>query len=294
MILKNREELEDYNIPEDWYKNHKKGISAMVRVRDEEQWIGPCLESILPFFDEIVVVINNSKDRSKEIVNAFKSDKIKVYDYPFDLNYGHPNYSETPEDSLHEKSYHLNWCMSITSCTHVSRWDADMIMLPNLYNKSFYNMILEKNIVRVKGYQVVAPDFRYLSKTAPFTGYEIRFFKVNKKFYYVKGQTTHRETYLGLPELLNPKSWVTRSESVLQRIYNLITNNDIYIKEPGYIHTKFIKKHYQWRKRFPENWRKIERFRKVDRRKEKGRRVDLTPPDCVLKKPEDYLEGGEE
>ena len=68
--------------------------SVIVRVKNEEQWIPHCLEAILGQTDvktEIVVLDNNSTDRTIEIVKKFP---VKIYTYDKEylpgkcLNYG--------------------------------------------------------------------------------------------------------------------------------------------------------------------------------------------------------------
>ena len=80
-------------------------ISVLIRCRNEEQWIGHTIQSVIDTFDkpEIVVVNNNSTDDSMGIVKMFKRDKkldvgknytdIKIYDIDGyspgkSLNYG--------------------------------------------------------------------------------------------------------------------------------------------------------------------------------------------------------------
>lgn len=52
-------------------------ISAIIRTKNEDQWIGHCIQSLLDNFDkpEILIIDNNSKDQTIEIVNEFKEDK---------------------------------------------------------------------------------------------------------------------------------------------------------------------------------------------------------------------------
>ena len=62
----------------------QKKLSLVVPAYNEEKRIGKFLESYLKYFDsqgleyEIVVVINNTNDRTEEIVRGFKSKKIKI------------------------------------------------------------------------------------------------------------------------------------------------------------------------------------------------------------------------
>ena len=52
-------------------------ISVIIRCRNEEQWIGHSIQSVLDTFDkpEIIVINNNSTDESMNIVKMFKKDK---------------------------------------------------------------------------------------------------------------------------------------------------------------------------------------------------------------------------
>jgi len=52
-------------------------ISVIIRCRDEEQYIGHSIQSVIDTFDkpEIIIVDNNSKDESMSVVKMFKKDK---------------------------------------------------------------------------------------------------------------------------------------------------------------------------------------------------------------------------
>ena len=51
-------------------------ISVIIRVRNEENWLGHSIQSILDYFKhpEIIIVDNNSNDKSIKIANLFKHD----------------------------------------------------------------------------------------------------------------------------------------------------------------------------------------------------------------------------
>ena len=55
-------------------------LSLCMIVRDEEERIGQCLESIRPFVDEMILVDTGSKDQTREICAALGA---KVYDFPW-------------------------------------------------------------------------------------------------------------------------------------------------------------------------------------------------------------------
>jgi glycosyltransferase involved in cell wall biosynthesis len=90
-----------------------EGISVVMRVKNEADWIKPSIESIKGIADEIIVVDNGSTDGTYEILEEMTSDEkglIKLWRKP-DLN--HCDLS--------------NFALEQTSFRWVFRWDADMV-----------------------------------------------------------------------------------------------------------------------------------------------------------------------
>lgn len=292
MIYENREKLEKYYIAEDWHKNRMPGISAMIRIKDEEESIGPCLESILPFFDEVVMGLDCS-DRTRDIINSFNSRKIKVYDYPYFL--WSVNGKSYP-DSIHDRAYYSNWILSKTTKSIISKWDADMIMLPDMYNDKIRNLAEGKNVVRLCGYNPINLKPFTLSAFKPIDQFEVRFFPADKRLHFIQNdeegilqndmklppaqfeQFTYDTT--GLLKVINPLNWMRAAPELhMYRIYNFVTRNDVRVKKPMFVHTKYIKK-------------KLRDDRKAiwhDDAMKPGEQLNIDLPDYMFKKPEDYL-----
>ncbi len=129
----NREEQREYDFT--LLRSHEKsGVSALVRVRNEAPKIGYCLRSILPFFDEIVLVDNGSDDGTvdmvREIIAREDPDrKIQLYSYPHRLARFGPEHDVTPEDSLKSAVYYSNWALSRCTRRFVCKWDGDMVLV---------------------------------------------------------------------------------------------------------------------------------------------------------------------
>jgi len=90
-----------------------EGISIMVRVKDEADWIRPSIDSIKGIADEIIVVDNGSSDRTYEILEEMASEEkglIKLWRKP-DLS--HCDLS--------------NFALEQTAFRWVFRWDGDMV-----------------------------------------------------------------------------------------------------------------------------------------------------------------------
>jgi len=56
--------------------NSKKKLSVIIRVKNEEQWIGHCIQSILDFIDkpEIIIIDDHSTDDSLKVSSLFLED----------------------------------------------------------------------------------------------------------------------------------------------------------------------------------------------------------------------------
>ncbi|MDO9577422.1 MAG: glycosyltransferase [Candidatus Cloacimonadales bacterium] len=91
----------------------KNGISVMVRVRDEEDWIAGSLLSLNEFADEVVVVNNNSADHTLDEIEKVKKQ----------LKYKLIVENETSDDICQVS----NRALSLTSCRWIFRWDSDFI-----------------------------------------------------------------------------------------------------------------------------------------------------------------------
>lgn len=180
------------------FESHwKAGVSAMLRVKNEEEKIHYCLGSIFDLFDEIVFIDNGSEDKTLEIVRQFKKqidkgNKIKIYCYPFKVARCGSENSNTPEDSVFSLAYYYNWCLSKCTFKYVCKWDADMVLRKESREsmKSFFRQIQkDQKKCWTFGGQTVYRDLEgnyYLSKEEineeimifPY-GYNVRFYKVD-------------------------------------------------------------------------------------------------------------------
>jgi len=56
--------------------NKNKKVSVVIRAKNEDRWIGHCIQSVLDHLDtpEILIIDNNSTDRTLEIARQFQHD----------------------------------------------------------------------------------------------------------------------------------------------------------------------------------------------------------------------------
>lgn len=54
-------------------------VTAAIIVRNEERCISRCINSVMSFVDEIIIIDTGSDDKTIDIINGFQSKKIKLY-----------------------------------------------------------------------------------------------------------------------------------------------------------------------------------------------------------------------
>lgn len=145
------------------------GISAFVRCKNEEEYIVASLMSVARVFDEIVVILNQSTDRSHELVRdlAARHPRVKLTAYDHECAAVGPGYLENvranPDRSL---ARYYNWCIEQTTFSHVCKWDGDMIALPTI--ERVRELAGSNDVVAFDGYDVLGE---------PTTNYEPRIFR---------------------------------------------------------------------------------------------------------------------
>lgn len=243
MKIKNSENIGEYNIHID--TDRKKGVSAMMRVGDEEEFIEASILSTIDFFDEIIVVLNNSTDNTESIVSDINSEKIKIYHYPFRLRPNGPGHKQNnPEDSVYSISYYYNWCMSKTSCSHICKWDGDNVALSRF--SQLKDIVLSNNIVWFKGINIVGEKLDMISAVQPHTAMHPSFHIVNNITRYKTGN---------MCEVLN---------------YRQISGSQHKIKEPVFLHYKACKSESMQTRMWPDDWRDIPHFQNIYKRFSEG------------------------
>lgn len=192
------------------------GLSAFVRCRNEEEYIVASLLSGYRVFDEILVILNHSTDRTRELVEDLMTDhpKIRLLEYPHRCQPVGQGYFEgvaaTPDTSL---ARYYNWCTGQTTFSHVCKWDGDMVALPEL--EQVRALIAASDVVFFDGSDALG---------LPTTGPEPRIFKFDP------GRARYVDWDL---------------YEVLEHDYSAITA----VQEKCYLHLKLVKKdwlHKTW------------------------------------------------
>lgn len=116
----------------------KRTISAMVRVRNEAEFLEASVRSVVDHVDEIVIIDNRSDDESPAIIDRLAAEfpgKVVPHFYPHEIRrVGLETWrlAENPEtaESPHLSSAYYNWCLGKCTMKYAMKWDGDMIALP--------------------------------------------------------------------------------------------------------------------------------------------------------------------
>lgn len=90
----------------------KNNFSVIIRCKNEERWIGHTIQSVLDFIpnNEIIIVDNNSSDKSLEIANSFNKDP--------DLKGNNENYTKVSIYNLSSYSPGKSLNLGVQNCNY--------------------------------------------------------------------------------------------------------------------------------------------------------------------------------
>jgi hypothetical protein len=144
-------------------------ISAMVRVKNEEQFLAAAVCSIAASVDQIVLIDNASTDATPAVIAALCAESprlIAVHSYPLEIARvgGETWRLLTASDgaSPHLSGVYYNWCLRRCRHPYVLKWDGDMIATPAFHRAIAGWKRARASILMMQGANV-HPDRRHLA-----------------------------------------------------------------------------------------------------------------------------------
>lgn len=260
LICQNIEGKEEFNIEPTSWVGRKSGLSAMIRLGNEQEWIRSCIESIYNLFDEIVCTLQCSTDNTYKILQQFEGEKLKIYHYPFKSYPNGQGHDKQAKGSVYERAYFYNWSLALTTYKWVSKWDGDMVAHDWLDTK--VKAIIEQNkydVICMAGTNIVH-GLEYKSKIKPSTANEPRFFNVFPGVYYFSGKMCE--------DICHPS--FKRGEGFGNGKNMVMGTKSYKITKHGYLHFKHAKQIESATMAWPEDWQKSEHFKRINKYEEPG------------------------
>jgi len=125
-------------------KELEKGISLIIRAKNEEININYCINSVIDLVDEIIFIDNNSSDKTLDLIKQYKNNKIKIYEYKINVSkVGIEHNQAIKNNNYNTLGNFYNWCLSKSTKNNIFKWDADFICLK-------YNFIQLVNIYNLR------------------------------------------------------------------------------------------------------------------------------------------------
>ena len=127
-------DIEDTLLKEDLNKGFniqlKKGLSFLLRIKNEEMYILNNIYGILQFADEIIICNNFSDDNTANILTYFENfyDNIFIYEYNININ----DVTKNEIFSYKKKiGTFYNWALSKVTTNNIIKWDGDFEIIQN-------------------------------------------------------------------------------------------------------------------------------------------------------------------
>lgn len=114
----------------------KNGVSGLMRVKNDEEFVEACIESCIEALDELVIVYNDCSDTTPNILEKERQkypDKIRIFEYKdkvyaVNLTKEEFDYAQTlPDNSPHLLCNYYNFALSKVSYKFAVKIDADQI-----------------------------------------------------------------------------------------------------------------------------------------------------------------------
>lgn len=125
-------------------KARENGVSGLLRVKDDAEFLEECIESCIPALDELVIIYGETNEESIRIIDAAANkykDKIKVYKYEPELFIGNLSADRIRElmtdKSLtkHTLANYCNYALLRTTKKFVVKIDADQVYFTDEFKK---------------------------------------------------------------------------------------------------------------------------------------------------------------
>ena len=139
MTLTNLEGHADFAIDWPWQPEAptggrlEPGTTSVLRVKNEARSLPWVLPPLLRATQAVVLVDNQSDDGTPDVARQVAAqhglaDKLRVYDYPFDVSRCGPEHLGTPAESIHSLVYFYNWSFAQVHTAYSLKWDGDMVL----------------------------------------------------------------------------------------------------------------------------------------------------------------------
>lgn len=129
---------------EDEFQSLKPGVSGIMRVKNDAEFVEACIDSCIEALDELIIVYNDCSDDTPQLVEKKRlqyPEKIKVYEYKhkvYSVNLSEEDYNyalSLPDNSPHLLCNYYNYALSKVSYRYAVKIDADQLYFTDQLKK---------------------------------------------------------------------------------------------------------------------------------------------------------------
>jgi glycosyltransferase involved in cell wall biosynthesis len=170
-------------------EKREPGVSGILRVKNGEDFLQLCVESIIDQIDELICVYNDCTDNTENILIELEkkySKKVKVFHY---LPKVYPSnkkiYAKITDSDPRGMAMYYNFALSKTTKKYVMKFDDDMLMLPNAI-EMLLKAMKKNHYVGIRGINLLDynQELHYNTKHPLTAGRDIILFEYNKRCHY--------------------------------------------------------------------------------------------------------------
>lgn len=211
---------EDYYVDMSFLKKeHPIGVSGLLRVKNDAEFLSDCIESCIDALDELVICYQDCRDNAPEIIREKQRkypDKIKVYYYaPPVLCHGLTEDEKKyvfslPDSSIHKLCNYYNYTLSKATYRYAMKIDSDQIYFADKL-KRYCDAYREQNKVTVSFGDYLAKYYKefyiWLMVKCPF----LYSFDLFSKIPYIRDRIIRKYEEYVIKEVINNKFAVSMS-----------------------------------------------------------------------------------
>ena len=206
-------EFSEYDIDKDAWKAEKlHGISALMRLKDDTEFVEWSILSHMRWIDEWVLVVQPSRDHTLELAQEIAEDvkNVRVLEYPFEVEWLTPKVGEMKDHSITSPVHMTNWGLSQCNYSWTAKIEGDVVALPTFQHiRDLVDMRDDdpKYYGRV-GLNVAGTDYSMVSKTNPRNaGWDEAVFPTDPKFHCISSQKWETMNMTHYPNLMHNMGW---------------------------------------------------------------------------------------
>lgn len=195
-----------------WKADKPHGISALMRLRNDTEFVEWTIRSHDQWIDEWVLVVQPSEDRTEEVAHRMVDlfDNVRILYYPFVVKWLVPEVGEMPDNSIYSPAHMTNWGLYQCKYSWIAKIEGDVIALPTFQHirdivdirpndKRYYGRV---------GLNLAGPRYRQISKTNPRNaGWDEGVFPNSPKFHCIGSHIWETINMTDWPQLRQNMGW---------------------------------------------------------------------------------------